>query len=213
MEYWWSQKTDDVGHTGVVVKFGHTPKASIDFGGVIDTAAAKVKVAGISSVAAPSAMSASVSSVSGKIADAVVRKFTLKGEVTLKDFLSSQVEIKGKLVKLPLQSRAEKQQALKVFNAIIHIEVKDYQLMTNNCRHYVIAIAAYLRKLPEFKEKIWSEFEEEMQMILKRDNQKFQDCLSVCSNFLSKTLFKQEAESEDDQNVKNEKIDTRQQNF
>ena len=212
MEYLWSQKTDDVGHTGVVVKFDQTPKASIDFGGVIETDATKLKAAAVGAVVFSAGMSKSVSPCSEKIADAVVRKFTLEGRVTLKDFVPSQVDIKGKLVKLPLRSRAEKKQALKVFNAIKDVDVGDYQLMTNNCRHYVIAIAKYLKILPEFKDKNWREFEQEMETILERDNQKFQDCLSSCSYFLSQTLLKEEVKSEDNRNEYVE-IDTREQIF
>ena len=212
MEYMWSQKTDEVGHTGVVMKFDHTPKASIDYGGVIETAAAKLKLAAVGAVAISTKKSATVSPCSEKIADAVARKFTLEGKVTLKDFVSSQVEIKGELVKLPLRSRAKKQQALKVFNAIKDVDVGKYQLMTNNCRHYVIAIAAYLKTLPQFNDRNWKAFEQEIQTILNIDNQKFRDYLSSCSNFLSQTLLKQETESKDDQ-TEYVKIDTRQQDI
>ena len=212
MEYLWSQKTDGVAHTGVAVQFDLTPKFSIDFGGLAKTVAATTKVAVASASVASTGMSASVSPFSEKITSSMVRKITFEGRVTIKDFVSSQVKIKGKLVMLPLRSRAEKEKAIKVFNDIKDIDVGNYQVMTNNCRHYVIVIAAYLKTLSEFKEEQWKEFEEEMQKIMCKDNEKFQKCLSSCLYFLKQTINRLKDKSEADRN-ENKDCNFRKENF
>ena len=200
MEYLWSQKTDIVEHTGVVIKFDLTPKISIDFGGLLEKNIAKAKLATMGTAVVSAGMSKSVIPSSEYKANGLIRSTTLEGRVTLKDFNSSRVKIKGLLVKLHLRSREEKEKALQVFNAIKDIDVGEYQLMTNNCRHYVIAIAACLKNLPEFEEKQWKEFQEEIQNILVRDNEKFQNCLSSCKYFLSQMLIKLKEIIEVDEN-------------
>ena len=212
MEYMWTQKTDSVAHTGVVIKFDHTPKISIDFGGIVKKVTTKAKVAVVGSSVASAGMSTSISPSSEENAGSLVRKITFDGRVTLKDFVSSQVNIKGVLVKLPLRTRAEKKKATKVFNEIKNIDVGNYQLMTNNCRHYVIAIATYLKDLPEFEEKQWKEFEEKMEEIMKKDNKKFKDSLSSCSYFLKQTILKHK-KTKNDQNIEYEKVSSREETF
>ena len=185
MEYLWSQKKDDVKHTAVVLKFGFTPKFSIDFGADIKTAKDIAKVVAVGACVSVSGMSGSVSgsssssSSSTELGKKLAQKVTVEGKVTISDFLPSESKIMGKLVKLSLRNKEEKTRAIRVFNGIKEMKFEDYQVMTKNCRNYVDAIAKYLKKeIPEFKKKNWNLFEEEMEKIKNEDNEKLEKSLS-----------------------------------
>lgn len=75
--------------------------------------------------------------------------------------------------------------AIKIFEAITFLQLGDYHLLTNNCRHYVIAVASLLREMTSFKEQNWTTFKETMNAVLRKDNETFESCLSSTSNLIS----------------------------
>ena len=167
MEYLWSQKTDDVKHTGIVIKFDYTPKFTLDFGGDFSTAGARIKV--VATLLSGSILSR------GKMQRAVSRMI-LSGRVTISDFSSADIKIKGRLVELSLRTTVEKENAINLFTHIKHIDAGDYQLMENNCRTYVITVAYVLSELPEFRSEDFSDFEQQMQTLRSEDQTKFEKC-------------------------------------
>ena len=74
---------------------------------------------------------------------------------------------------MSLERKEEKENAINMFNCIAQIDVGQYRLLGNNCRHYVIAVATYLREYPECREEDWSNFEYKMQEMLLKDYNDF----------------------------------------
>ena len=176
MEYLWSQKTDDVKHTGIVIKFDYTPKFILDFGGDLNTLEAQIKVGAV-------VMTGLISPL-GKMKRAISRMI-LSGRVTLSEFSSSDIKIIGRLVELPLSSLAERENAVNLFKSIKHIDAGDYKLMENNCRTYVVTVVRLLSELPEFKSEDYMAFEQEMQKLQSEDQSKFEKCWECAGTFLS----------------------------
>ena len=212
MEYLWSQKKDDVKHTAVVLKFDFTPRFSIDFGAVIKTVKDIAKVAVVGSCVSVSGMSGSVSRSSTDLGKKLVQKVTVEGKVTISDYLPSESKIMGELVKMSLRNEEEKARAIRVFNGIKEMKFKDYQVMTKNCRSYVIAIAEYLKKqCPEFNDENRNLFQKEMQKIQNEDNEKLEKVLSSPS-LLPRIPTKQQKHKPDD-NERFEEIAVQQEDF
>ena len=212
MEYLWSQKKDDVKHTAVVLKLGFTPRFSIDFGAAVKTVKDRAKVAAVGSCVLVSGMSGSVSPSSTELGKKLVQKVTIEGKVTISDYLPSESKIMGKLVKISLQNKEEKARAIKIFNKIKEMKFKDYQVMTKNCRSYVIKIAEYLKEqCPEFKEKNWNLFQEEMQKIQNEDNEKLEKALSSPMSLQRKSSEQQNHKPDDNEQF--EEIVVQQEDF
>ena len=176
MEYWWSKKTDDVKHTGIVIKFDHTPKISLDFGGILNAFVPNIKVG---------AQLAKGCIDPKKNAKNAILNLILDGKVTISHFSAAKVNITGRLVKLTLSNIIEKENAINQFTAINFVNIGVYHIMENNCRTYVIAVALLLRELPEFADEDWNNFQEEMQTLLSEDHWKFKRLLEIAEKSMS----------------------------
>ena len=163
MEYLWYKRTDELAHTGIVFKFDETLKYILDYGADEPSLMTKMKVgflAGTGTILRSSAL----------IAKATNMNFAAK--VILRDFSFVGVDIIGRLVKLPLTNLVEKNNAKKVFNAIINITMGKYNFVTNNCRHFVITVARVLHQLAEFDSSDWDAFEMEIQRLMSKDEKR-----------------------------------------
>ena len=176
MEYWWSQQIDDVKHTGIVLKFNHTPKISLDFSGILNAVVPKIKAG---------AKLAKGCIHPQKNAKNAILNMILESKVTINHFNPVKVNIVGMLVKLTLNNMIEKENAINQFTAISLINIGMYHLTENNCRTYVIAVALRLRELPEFRIEDWNRFQEKMLTLLSEDHSKFEQLLKKAEESMS----------------------------
>ena len=173
LEFWWSQKTDDVKHTGIALKFDHTSKVSLDFGGDLSTLEAVHELGGV--------IFKWVFSPKEKLHDAVLN-MKLTGKTNISYFNAEKVDIIGKLVQLPLTNKVEIENAINLFTSIIRMDGGKYNLLENNCRAYVIKVAKLLHELPECTRGDWEAFEEKMQTLRSEDQSKYERLLELAKS-------------------------------
>ena len=176
MEYSWFRRKDFMKHTGIVISFDGAQSASLDF--YADTSQPK-------SWPNVTAGASSLFFSSSKQANKFIGSMKLKGKICLNRFNGDNLKIMGNLIKLPLATQEEKENAINMFTFIADIDIGDYQPMENNCRNYVITVATYLSEYPEMKGEDWSAFENEMQQLLSSDHFLFQNPWKYARKYLS----------------------------
>ena len=177
MGYQWFQKTDDIKHTGMVIKFDKTPKYILEFGMDESKLETKIKLAA-------SAASGYLSPTS--VMQSFAKMTSLPGKKIIQPFYADGIKVVGKLVEMPLTNQAERENAKNLFIHISNIDMGKYNVVTNNCRTYVVVIAHHiLFELPEMKDADWNAFETKMQTLMSEDQMKFEDCRRFVKNVIA----------------------------
>ncbi|CAK8698175.1 unnamed protein product [Clavelina lepadiformis] len=104
----------------------------------------------------------------------LLSKLPLNAEIGVGLFDSKSFIIKGKLMKMNISTSEEKQRAKQLMEIILTMDLGDYQLLHNNCRDFVIAVAKLLKEETEFTEDSWFQFESEMQSLRSIDQLRFE---------------------------------------
>ena len=180
MKYKWAQKEDDIGHTSIVIQLDKTAKYSLDYGGEINQVTQAVKAGSLYSSDKSAGSSRHLPSsdrpaaASRELVRKSAGKMELSGFVALQHFDAENNQIKGTLLSLSLRTKPEKEDAVGLFYSLREIQIGKYILERNNCRTYVIAVAAELKEkaLSQSSEDNWSEFEREINNVLEDDERK-----------------------------------------
>ena len=168
MTYSWYKSKDGLEHTGIILEFDGSQTLALDFGANMSTFKDKVNIASkfLLGIFSP---------------NVVKKKFAtmkLAGEVNLSSYNGLGKKRVGTLLDLNITGPEEKEKALAIFKSVKKVgqEMKKYQLMENNCRDYVIAVAKMLEdNIIEKNSENWNKFESEMQKLKSNDQQKYQD--------------------------------------
>ena len=177
MAYSWYHRKDFVRHTGFVISFDGAQTFSLDFGPDSSEVKNKIKIA-VAHIAIATSSSPSKKETAKKIAASM----KLNGLVDLNFFCGTDVKMKSVLIELPTKSKEDKENAMNTFKCITKIDIGTWQLLENNCRDYVIAVATYLREYPEMKEENWKQFKQEMEKLKEEDKQKFDSVKKFAMN-------------------------------
>ena len=206
IEYSWFRKKDFIQHTGIIISFDSLQTMLLEFGAVLSHPKTMLKYIAISTANASLKISKMISpppkynSKQQKFKNFVATT-QLKGKISLIQFCPDNLEVMGRLIKLSLERKEEKENAINMFNCIAQIDVGEYQLMENNCRNYVITVATYLREYPEFRGEDWSKFEYKMQELLSEDHYNFHNLAEYALQYISK-ISKSSSQSLEDESIK-----------
>ena len=168
MTYSWYKSKDGLKHTGIILEFDGSQILALDFGANLPTF--KVVVECLSAL--------SLSSFSPNEAKKKLATMKLAGEVNLSSYNGHGKIRVGTLLDLDLSGPEKKNEVLDIFKSVEKVgqEMKECQLMENNCRDYVIAEATMLEnQTKEQNSENWSNFEFEMQKLKSNDQQKYED--------------------------------------
>ena len=166
MEYSRYCGEDFMKHTGIVISFDGAQSASLNFYADMSQPKSWLNV---------TAGASSLFFFSSRLAKKFIGSMKLKGKICLNQFNGNNVKVMGNLIKLPLTTQEEKENAMNMFTFIAEMDIGNYHPMENNCRNYVIAVATYLNDYPEMNEEDWSAFENKMQHLLSSDHFMFQN--------------------------------------
>ena len=168
MTYSWYKSKDGLKHTGIILEFDGSQVLALDFGANLPTFKVVVK----------SSSALSLSSFSPNEAKNKLARMKLAGKVNLSSYNGHGKIRIGTLLDLDLSGPEKKNEALDIFKSVEKVgqEMKEYQLMENNCRDYVIAVAKMLEnQIKERNPVNWSNFEFEMQKLKSNDQQKYDE--------------------------------------
>ena len=180
MAYSWYHRKDFVRHTGLVVSFDGAQSLTLDFGPDGSEVKNKIKIA-LAAVAAKAASSSPFPSKQ-RAAKKVVSSMKLNGLVDLNRFCGTDIKIKGELLELEFLKKEDQENAMNIFKYITQIDIGHWQLLENNCRDYVIAVATYLQEYPEMTNENWEKFRKDMKVLKNEDKQKFDSVKKVATN-------------------------------
>ena len=170
LKFKWAQNRDKIAHTSIIIQLDKTPRYTLDYGGKIDTIVQKAKVGSLY-------VSDKISQPSGEGACSYPRKafgdMPMKGVVNLKSFKGGNLEIRGTLATLTLDTHEQKRCASGIFLSLKGIDIGDYVATKNNCRTYLIMVARKLRELFMMDEETWNTFSGEIMGVLIEDERKF----------------------------------------
>ena len=187
MAYSWYHRKDFVRHTGLVVSFDGAQSLTLDFGPVESEVKNKIKIA--LAVVAATAASSSPFPSKQRAAKKAASSMKLNGLVDLNRFCGTDIKIKGELLELELLKKEDQENAMNIFKYITRIDIGHWQLLENNCRDYVIAVATYLREYPEMTNENWEKFRKDMKKLKTEDKQKFDSVKKVATyNFKTATV-------------------------
>ena len=171
IEFTWAKNPNDLArHTMLVLRFDNISRLTLDFSDHVN-----------------SKSSTGVIHASLAITQAFWKKGAkkIKARVDLNLFdLDSRYEFLGTLLKFAITDRNAKDKAKRLIKRALQIEMGDYHLKTNNCRHYIQKVFEMLNEEPECSEENKSNFERQMTLIEREDKQKIEEFQST----IGKTL-------------------------
>ncbi|CAK8698176.1 unnamed protein product [Clavelina lepadiformis] len=173
MEFAWSVNNDMMEHTDLVLFFNGMPVFIVGYGANLRKGLKSIPF--VSSAVSVSLFRQCPSfETAANVTAQLLSKLLLNAKIRVGLFDSKSFIIKGKLMKLNISTSEGKQRAKQLMEIISTTDLGDYQLLHNNCRDFIIAVAKLLKEEAEFTEDGWFQFESEMQSLRSIDQLKFE---------------------------------------
>ena len=160
IEFTWCMETNTlVQHTKIVLYFDDRPQLIMDFAENNQTVSKWTKVlnrfSGISQTV----------SFSSTAIQAGIHVIPFNHDTKIQNL--------GSLLKFRICDKEAKERATKLITSILEMNIGEYNVKTNNCRHFIKRAFKILKKEPECIESNQIEFDQKMEDIQKKDQEKF----------------------------------------
>ena len=169
MEYLWFSQKNDIRRTGIVISFDGAQVFTLDFiASSDDTAGSQLNFGSVASSVAFVKFFSSFKKEEAKDATSV----SLNKHTSLNPFSGIKLRVHGRLLKLSLTTKEEKEKAVNLFDSVVEIDVGDYEQTYNDCRSYVTTVAILLKQFAKTKDN-WKAFKIKMKELVSEDQYKF----------------------------------------